>query len=241
MDRALTRRALLVGATACPATAWAMSDEEFRERLRRSLLERPEIVREAVMELQRREMESQERARAETLRARRAELLENPDSPIIGPRDARIAIVEFYDVRCGFCRQAAATVKEVLAANPDTKLVLKGLPILGPASVLGEKAVLVAARHGKHEFVLKRLLEGPMEFGRAEVEAILRDAGVQAEAIASGLSDPSLDGRIARVMELARALGIGGTPAFVVGERLLPGAVPRAVLEEAVAEARRRG
>jgi protein-disulfide isomerase len=207
--------------------------------IREYLIRNPEVIREALMTLgAREEMEKQKRAE-ESLRTSQAQLLNDADSPAGGNPKGDVTVVEFFDYNCGYCRKVHNYLQDLTARDPDVRIVYKDLPILGPQSMMAAKAALAAARQGKYEAFHHGLmtLEKVDESG---VKALATRLQVNYATLQKDMADPRLDEYIARVHGLARNLDISGTPAFVVGQRLLPGAVPLDVLVSLVKEERAR-
>ena len=149
-----------------------------------------------------------------------------------------MTVVEFFDPRCPYCKRMRPVVEELLRRQRDVRWVMKDLPILGPSSVLASRVLLAAQKQGKyaelHDAVLK-LREEPAEpVLRREAERV----GLDWARLKRDMEDPSIQRRIDANNQLAQALQIQGTPAMVVGETLVPGAVDLAALERLVAEAR---
>ena len=203
--------------------------------LRHALATDPSILRDAVAALR-----ADERARQDAAVTRaELELTRGADDPVAGDAAGRVTLVEFYDVRCPYCRRMVPVVAELLRREPRLRLVYKDIPILGPPSVLGARALLAARRQGGYA----RLHDAVMS---ADAPSVTLES-LQAQAAAVGLdwprlqrdmADPAIAERLEANVALAHRLGIEGTPAYVVGGRLLPGAVGLAELQAAVAAAR---
>ena len=190
------------------------------------ILAHPEILPEAMERLQ-----SQGAARQV---ADNRTALETPfPGAVLGNPRGTVTLVEFTDYACGYCRQSVADVNALLAAHPDLRIVVRELPILSPASTEAAKMALVAAAQGKYAAFHDAMFAGSRP-DAASIAAAARTAGVDpTAAAATGVSE-----ELAGNLDLARKLGINGTPAWVVGDRLLVGAVGREALEAAIAEAR---
>jgi protein-disulfide isomerase len=149
-----------------------------------------------------------------------------------------VTVVEFFDPRCGYCKRMRPVVEELLRRQRDVRWVMRDLPILGPNSVLASRFLLAAQRQGKyaelHDALLKLREETTEPVLRREAER----AGLDWARLKRDMEDPAVQRRIEANTSLAQALGIQGTPAMVVGETLVPGAVDLASLERLVAEAR---
>lgn len=208
------------------ASSLAKADRAAIEAVVRDyILTHPEILPEAMERLQ-----SKGAARQV---ADNREDLETPfPGAVLGNPRGTITLVEFTDYACGYCRQSVADVRALIAAHPDLRIVVRELPILSPASTEAAKMALAAAAQGKYAAFHDAMFAGSRP-DAASVAAAARAAGVDPTAAAAGVAEELADN-----LDLARKLGINGTPAWVVGDRLLVGAVGREALEKAIAEAR---
>ena len=245
--RHAVRRALLAAcfvalATAAPAQPPQGFTETQRAEivgiLRDALRSDPSILREALEGLEaadRRERDGLSRA---AIASNAEALFRDPADPAVGNPRGAVTVVEFFDPRCGYCKRMVPVVEELLRRQRDVRWVMKDLPILGPASVLASRALMAAQKQGRyaelHDAVMK-LREEPAEpVLRREAER----AGLDWARLKRDMDDPAVQRRLDANAQLAGALGIQGTPAMVVGEILVPGAVDLASLERLVAEAR---
>lgn len=208
--------------------------------LREALKQDPSILREAVGALDADERTRQQASDRAAIGAARAALFADPADPVVGNAKGDVTIVEFFDTRCPYCRKLEPTMAELLARDHGVRLVYKDLPVLGPTSVLGSKMLLAAQRQSADAYESLRGLvmsQGPEQ----SKEALLADAarvGLDVARLETDMNDPVIQHRIDRNLRLARALGIEGTPALVIGDALIPGAVDLAELQQAVAAAR---
>ena len=242
--RALPAAALAVAlATAPGGSALAGSFTEAQRAeivgiLRDALRSDPSILREALEGLEAADRREREGASRAAIVAHAEALFRDPADPSKGNPQGAVTVVEFFDPRCGYCKRMVPVVEELLRRQRDVRWVMKDLPILGPNSVLASRALLAAQRQGRyaelHDAVL-RLREEPSEpVLRREAER----AGLDWARLKRDMDDPSVQRRIDANTRLAQALGIQGTPAMVVGETLVPGAVDLPALERLVADAR---
>ena len=200
----------------------------------------PELIVEALQEAQERERLAQEARTRSNLTARRDDLADDPDAPWAGNPDGDVTIVEFFDYRCGYCKRVFPTIMDYVKDDGNIRYVFKEFPILGPESVEAARAALAAWRmapetympfHGAMMAHKGTLTEGKIaRFARAQ--------GLDVEALKKEMRSPEVDALLERNYDVARALDIRGTPAFVIGERIIPGAASLHTFEEAVAAAR---
>lgn len=151
-----------------------------------------------------------------------------------------VTVIEFFDYQCGYCRRVGPTVAALVAADPGVRVVLKEFPILGDASVAAARASLAANRQGKGAAFHHTLLGGRGATTRARIEDAARQAGVDLDRLMADAGNPAMDQHLVANVEAALALGINSTPTFVVGDRIIRGAVPLAELQAAIAEERAR-
>jgi protein-disulfide isomerase len=212
------------------AAAWDFSGLGG-EATRDYLFAHPEVLPEAIKRYQ--QMQRQ------ALLAPVREQLQTPfPGAVLGNPNGKVTLVEFSDYACGYCRQSVADVQQLIAANPDLRVVVREYPILRPESVDAARMGLAAAQQGKFAAFHDAMYAlGPPS--KATIEQAAKQAGVDLgeahKAIATGLYDSFLKTNVA----LAGHLGVDGTPGWVIGDQILAGAVGLTALGGAVEEARR--
>lgn len=226
--------------TPVPSYAEAVSEAEVEAVLRKLLEEKPEIVIDAIRTYQAREEAAKEDRQREQVAGQQDALNGNPGDPVIGNPDGKITVVEFFDYRCGYCKRALQTVLDLVEGNPDVRVVFKEFPILGEDSMTASRVSLAVHKAAPQSFrdFHERLMRhrGPMD--QTSLLKLAGKAGASAAAVEEALGDPEIERTIRSNYELAEALGIRGTPAFVIGAKVVPGAVSLSTLEEMVADQR---
>jgi protein-disulfide isomerase len=227
---------LPVGASAQP---FSPAQRAEIEKIIADVLKRdPSILREALAALEAAEARAQADAARSAMSAHAEALARNPADPVAGNPQGALTIVEFSDYRCGFCRRAHPELRRLLAEDRDVRLVTKELPILGPASLVMARVALAAHRQGKWEAVNARLINLQGEPSEANAIAAAVAAGADEARLRRDMNDPAIAAQLQNNLQLARAIGVSGTPAFVIGGRLIPGAMDLAEFRRVVAEAR---
>jgi protein-disulfide isomerase len=206
--------------------------------VRDALKQDPSILRDAVIALQADDAERTEDATHAAIAQAHGQLV-TPADPIAGDPHGDVTIVEFFDTRCPYCRKMEPTMESFLAQDHRVRLVYKDLPILGPASVLGTKALLAAQKQGAYVKMREAVMKLPPDTTLPQIEAAARGLGLDWPRMARDMDDPAVQARIDANLKLARDLGIQGTPALVIGTDLVPGAVELPDLRKAVADARK--
>lgn len=201
--------------------------------VRAYILEHPEIIPEAVERLQQKEVAAQ----LGPIRG----ALETPfPGAVLGNPQGKVTLVEFTDFSCTFCRKSVGDVEALIAANPDLKVVVRELPIISPESGPAAKMALAAAAQGKYPAFHRAMFEGEKP-SPSSILLAANAAGLDIAAANAFAARPETEQELARNLDLARRLGINGTPAWIVGDQLISGAVGKERLAEAIAAARKGG
>src|SRR5690606_957408 len=143
------------------------------------------------------------------------------------------------DYRCPYCKRALPALEALLVRDPQVRVIFKELPILGPESVYAARAALAAHRQGRYVEFHRRLMAAPA-VNEATVKAIAGQLKLDFARLQADMRHPEVEQAIQRTFRLAEALEINGTPAFVVGSRIIPGAVDGETLIAYVAQERQQ-
>lgn len=216
----------------------AAETEAFQKRVREYLLEHPEVIVEALQAYERRQEEAEAERQRVALIEQRSNLNEDPLSPVLGNPEGDVTVVEFFDYRCPYCRRAAEVLQELVAVDPNVRLVMKEYPILSQESVEAARVALAAAKQNRYEVFHFALMEKGGSMSEAEVMAIAEASGLDMVRLQQDLQLPEIEEALRRNYALAEAIGVNGTPAMVVGNTLVPGVVSLERLRNLVAEAR---
>ncbi|KRB44785.1 MULTISPECIES: DsbA family protein [unclassified Phenylobacterium] len=234
----MTSRAALAlcAALALPLAACAKDpDAAFGQKVRAYLLAHPEVIEEAVQKLQ----ENKQVAAAEAARASlgkfRAQLERDPRDFVANP-DGKITVVEFFDYRCGYCKVSAPEVVKLINENPDVRFVFKEFPIFGGESNLAAQVALSPVAKPKTKALFTAFM-AEKALDEAAIDRHLRAAGIDPAIAKKEGASEAVQKHIADTRALAQALAIEGTPAFIIGDRLIPGA-DMAAVRAAIAEAK---
>lgn len=206
--------------------------------MREALKQDPSILRDAVASMQADQEQREQAASEAAIAGHKGDLVTQGD-PVAGNPAGNVTIVEFFDVRCPYCRRFEPAMEQLLAKDHGIRLVYKDLPILGPASVIGAKALLAAQRQGKYLQLRAELMRDPQPPTVESIRAMAPPLGIDPVRLVQDMDDPAIQKRIDANLALAHDLGIEGTPAMVIGKQMVPGAVTMAELESAVSAARK--
>jgi protein-disulfide isomerase len=166
----------------------------------------------------------------------RHEIYDNPQTPVGGNPQGKVTLVEFFDYRCPYCKESQPSLDKLIAEDRELRLVYKEFPILGPVSSTAARAALAAARQGKYEAFHRAMMEARGNITDDTVFQVARSVGLDVALLKHDMATPEIKAAIEANMKLADALNINGTPAFVVGDRVVPGAVDMAGLQKLVGD-----
>ena len=196
------------------------------------ILEHPEIIEEALIKLtERQQVEEQEQA-AEMILANMDAIYENDGDYSVGPEDAPVTVVEFFDYRCGYCKSTTAWATTLPAKYDDqVRVIFKEMPILSAESEKAAFAALAAGKQGKYlEMHLGLMaLDNKTGFGPEEIDRVAEEAGVDVTLMRADMKSIQIQKHVADTKSLARTLLISGTPNFMVGTVQINRADPDAV------------
>jgi protein-disulfide isomerase len=171
------------------------------------------------------------------------QLRSDPHSPVAGNPHGAVTVVEFFDYRCPYCRMMQPKLQALLASDKRVRLVLKEWPIFGGVSIYAAEVALAADRQGKYLAVHDALFTLPRQMDRAGILSAAKQAGVDMTRLSHDLAahKSEIDGILAADNAQARALSLQGTPGFVIGRTVVPGALSGADLAQLVASAAKPG
>ena len=216
-----------------------VEQERIEQIIHDYLLAHPEVVIEALRAADAKEKQKQEAQGQAAIAEKRKELLEDPSAPTGGNPKGDVTLVEFFDYRCPYCKQMEPTVEALLKQDPNLRIVYKEWPILGPPSVFAAHVAFAAFKQGKYKQFHEAMMAAKGEITEDVVLKIAAGASLDIARIKIDMTAPEIDQAIKRNYALADALGIRGTPAFVIGDSLIPGAVDLETLKQKIGLARK--
>ncbi len=223
-------------------SAYTPDDPAFEKAIEKVvekyIITHPEVIELTLQGLQaKREAEKQDQIRT-VIATKQDDLLNDPDSPVSGNPKGDVTVVEFFDYRCGYCKRVAAAVTQLQKDDPEVRIVYKDFPILGDASELAARAALAAGLQNKHLAFHEALLASKHEVNKNELLRIAKEVGLDIQRLEKDMAKPEWEAVIKKNRALASALGITGTPGFIAGTELVPGAVNLDGLKSLVSQAR---
>ena len=236
---------LAIAAPAAKAQEFSAGQKsEIGQIVRDYLVKNPEVLRDALMELQRREKAEETAQRDRALDALGPKIYDSKFQAVIGNPQGKVALVEFFDYNCGYCKKSLADVVRLTKENPDLKIILKDFPVLGPGSV--EAAQVASAVRNQlqgdkfwdfHQRLL--LTHGPV--AKAQALSAARESGVDMDRLEKDMKSADVKTGINEVMQVADQLSLTGTPSWVLGKEVVVGAVGFDELRDKVANMKKCG
>lgn len=222
----------------------AMSTEQrgaIEEVVRDYLLTNPEIIVEAIRIFREREQLTQASRAKQALSAHKDMLMHAKGSPEAGNPKGDVTVVEFFDYQCGYCKRMFPLLSQLLDKDKNLRWVFKEFPILGPDSMTASQAALAAWNLDQSKYLdfHAALMAASGALPEDRVLKIAQSVGYDAAKLREAMKSEAVTGEIARNHQLAETLNIRGTPAFIVGDELVPGAVDLDTLRQLIRKARK--
>ena len=236
------------GALVALAPALAPAAAEFSTEQRQAieaivrdyLVKNPDVMLDVLRAAQDQiKRDAQEKAAA-ALVERQKEIFEDPDSPVAGNPKGDVTLVEFFDYRCPYCKQVVPAIEALLGEDKQLRLVYKEFPVLGADSVTAARAALAARKQGKYDAMHRALMTTKGQINEAVIFKTASAVGLDVERLKRDMAAPDIERMLNANHQLAEALEIRGTPAFVVGDEIVPGAVSVGALRQLIEGARKR-
>lgn len=221
--------------TAPVAMAQFDDTEEAAIRLivRNYLIDNPEVLIEALQIYQARQEQADAQAQQDAV-ANLGDRLFESTSPSIGPADAGVTLVEFFDYNCGFCKRSLEDIQTLIDTDDDLRVVFKEIPILGPTSLTAARAALASREQGLYSEYHIALMAHRGTHTEESIFVLAAEVGLDVDQLRVDMESDAVSQEISDNLQLAEAIGVRGTPAFVVGNRVIPGAVGLDALEDAI-------
>ncbi len=213
---------------------------EVEALIQKFIMENPRVILESVQNMERQNVQEKERRAQAVIAERSKDIFEDPNSVVGGNPKGDVTLVEFFDYQCGYCKSVHPVVRQLLSEDPNIKFVYKEFPILGPASNFAAQASIASIGQGKYLAFHNALMEVKGGLSEKIILSIASDVGLDTEILAKSIADQNakISSIVRENHELARDLAISGTPAFVIGNQIIRGAVGIDVLKQLVADAR---
>jgi protein-disulfide isomerase len=237
--------ALALCAAPGTASAQAFSDGqrgEIEQIIKSYLLAHPEVLEEVSAELTKRQTAAEAEKHEAAVTQNAQAIFSSPRGVTIGNKDGDVTFVEFFDYNCGYCKRAMTDMMDLMKSDSKLKVVLKEFPVLGPGSVeAAQVAVAVRMQDAGGKKYLdfhQKLLGGRGQADKARALAAAKDAGLDMAKIEKDMNSPEVRATLEENLKLAEAMGMNGTPSYVIGKQVVIGAVGLDSLKEKIGVAR---
>lgn len=217
-----------------------LSQQEIEKIVHDYLLREPEVLAEAFRRLQQRQSAAVATKAKQAIQSNQQALLSDQASPVEGNAQGKVTIVEFFDYRCVHCRHVASTIDHIVSSNASVRVVYKNFPVLGEPSVLAARAAVAAQQQGGWPKLHRAMLAFEGDFTVEAILALGASVGLDSARLKTDMMSPATDKALQANMTLAAALGLDATPSFVIGDRVIRGALSpeafQALVEEEAAK-----
>ena len=234
---------LTFGATAGHAQSFSAPQRtEIEKIIKDYLLAHPEVLQEAMSELEKKQQVAEAEKARSAIKNHSDALFNSPRQVVLGNPQGDVTFVEFFDYNCGYCKRALSDMTTLLNTDSKLKVVLKEFPVLGPGSVEAAQvavAVRMQDKTGKKYLDFhQKLLGGRGQVDKAKALAAAKDVGLDVARIEKDMKSDEVSKTLEESMKLAEALGLNGTPSYVIGNDVVIGAVGLAGLTQKIQAAR---
>jgi protein-disulfide isomerase len=215
---------------------------EIEKIIKDYLMAHPEVLQEAMAELEKKQAVAESEKARTAVKNHSEAIFNSPRQVVLGNPQGDVTFVEFFDYNCGYCKRALNDMVELMAKDPKLKVVLKEFPVLGPGSVEAAQvavAVRMQDKTGKKYLEFhQKLLNGRGQVDKAKAMAVAKDIGLDMARMEKDLKSDEVTKTLEESMKLAEALGLNGTPSYVIGKDVVVGAVGIAQLSQKIQAAR---
>lgn len=184
--------------------------------LRAALENDPEMIVSALQRYEQLQREAQLQEASRLMKANIEQLNNNENSPFVGPRDAKVVLVEFFDFSCGYCKRLAPSVEEIIKKNPDVKVVFKPITFVSQISKYAAQAALAAQEQGKFLEMYTVMLGSEERLSEEIINRMAEKAGLDMKKFKEDVASAKVDTTIREVADLANMLQIRGVPALIL-------------------------
>jgi len=222
----------------------ANQKSEIEKIVRDYLLGNPEVIKDAIQELDKRQKVAEADSRNRAIDTRKDDLFNSPFQAVVGNPAGDVTLVEFFDYNCGYCKRSLNDVAKLVENDPNLRVVLKDFPILG-ANSLEAAQVASAAREqfkGQKFFEFHRkLLTTKGSIGEEQALAVAKELGADMAKLKADMKNPAIQAGLKEVAALADDLRFEGTPSWVIGKEAVVGGLPYNTLKAKIDNMRKCG
>ena len=212
--------------------------QEIIAIVRQALKDDPSILRDAVLSMRAQQARQEETTQKSLIASHAGAVTDARGDGLAGNPAGNVTLTEFYDPRCPYCQRMVPVINQLVASDPKLRVVFKLIPILGPQSVLESRAIAAAGQQGAYVPMQEAVMRESAPVTMDKIEATARSLKLDPARLARDMNDPAITAHLNDNVALAKALHIDGTPAIVIGDDMISGAVDLGDLQKAVTAAR---
>jgi protein-disulfide isomerase len=222
---------ILVAGGGAAADEPKLTEQDIEKIVRDYLLREPEVLAEAFRRLQQRQSAAAQTKSKQAIRDHQNALFSDRTSPVEGNAQG-----EFFDYRCVHCRNVASTIDQIISSNATVRVIYKNFPVLGEPSVLAARVAVAAQQQGGWPKLHRALLAYDGDFTVESLAALGASVGLDSAKLKTDMMSPATDRALQANLTLAAALGLDATPSFVIGDRVIRGALSAEAFQALVDE-----
>jgi protein-disulfide isomerase len=174
----------------------------------------------------------------QVLASHRQAVFDDPQSPIAGNPKGDVTLVEFFDYRCPYCKQVEPALEKLVADDRQLRFVYKEFPVLGPDSEIAARVALAARKQGKYDAFHRAMMITPGHIDEATIYKVAASVGLDADKLKQDMKSSEIDKELKANLDLGKLLDLEGTPSFIVGNTIVPGAISGDALKDLIADTR---
>ena len=215
--------------------------KEIEKIIQKYIQENPEVIIKSIQKMREKQEHQAKENSLKNLTIFKKKILNDPKSPIAGNADGDVSVVEFFDYSCGYCKRIFPNLKKLIADDKNIRIVFKELPILSPRSELAARAALAVWHQDKNKYIEihKDFMGLKGAFTKERIFRIAKNKGINLAQLEKDINSAKITKIIRRNHQLAQKLNITGTPAFVIGNNIIPGAIKLETLKQLIDKVRK--
>jgi protein-disulfide isomerase len=212
--------------------------KEIESIVRDYLKNHPEMLIDAIQAADDKLKADEKDKAAQALTTRKQQVFDDPQSPVAGNPKGDVTMVEFFDYRCPYCKQVQPSLEKLVGDDHQLRFVLKEFPVLGPESETAARVALAAKKQGKYDAFHRAMMATTGHIDEQVIFKVAASVGLDVDRIKQDMKSPDVDQELKANLDLGKALDLDGTPSFIVGDTIVPGAISASDLKQLVVDAR---
>lgn len=237
---AVPATAPVAAATPAPAAAAPVTHGELPALVEQILVENPDIVMKAAQKMREKQVADSKKQASQSLEQHKSDIYGDTTSPTIGDPKGDVTVVEFFDYHCGYCKQMMPSLQQLAKDDKKVRIIFREFPILSEDSVTASRAALAVNNIAKDKYFdfHMALMKTTGKFDEKAIMAAAKKVGINTDKLKTEMASNDITAQLDKNRELGESLGIRGTPALIVDDQLVPGAMPYDDLKKMIEQIR---